>query len=163
MCQDPIKIPVTKVKMFDDLEYLVALKPYQMKRSQYNDIDRVWETSRYHPKLSMSIFKVTRSRKGQTKNFRFGWSDICFWVSFSRTQKLTLEHFLNGPNRKKSENRENTEIAGNSVKNSRFQPSKQQNSVIFQDIYLKFCINICAPDRALSHIFRFFLKYSPIF
>ena len=35
-----------------------ALEPYQMEISGYNDIDRVWDTSRYHPKLSLSILKV---------------------------------------------------------------------------------------------------------
>ena len=29
-----------------------------MEISQYNDIGRVWDTSNYHPKLSVSIFKV---------------------------------------------------------------------------------------------------------
>ena len=35
-----------------------ALEPYQMEISQYNDMDRVWDDSNYHPKLSVSIFKV---------------------------------------------------------------------------------------------------------
>ena len=35
-----------------------ALEPYQKEMSEYNDMDRVWDTSRYHSKLSMSIFKV---------------------------------------------------------------------------------------------------------
>ena len=35
-----------------------ALEPYEMEISQYNDMDRVWDTSKYHPKLSVSIFKV---------------------------------------------------------------------------------------------------------
>ena len=35
-----------------------ALEPYGMEISQYNGMDRIWDTSRYHPKLSVSIFKV---------------------------------------------------------------------------------------------------------
>ena len=35
-----------------------ALEPYGIEISQYNDMDRVWDTSKHHPKLSMSIFKV---------------------------------------------------------------------------------------------------------
>ena len=35
-----------------------ALELYQKEISQYNDIDRVWYISRYHPKLSLSILKV---------------------------------------------------------------------------------------------------------
>ena len=35
-----------------------ALEPYGMEISQYYDMDRVWDTSKYHPKLSLSIFKV---------------------------------------------------------------------------------------------------------
>ena len=92
--------------MFDDLEYLV-LSPYEMEISQYNDMDRVWDTSKYHPKLSVSIFKVKAVqghgiKKDQPENFGFGQCDTCFWVSFSsRTRKMTLEQFLNGRNRKK--------------------------------------------------------------
>ena len=35
-----------------------ALEPYEMEISQYNDMYRVWDTFKYHPKLSVSIFKV---------------------------------------------------------------------------------------------------------
>ena len=90
--------------------------------------------------LRSSLFKVTMSRKGQTKYLRFGRRDTSFWVIFlSRTRQMTLEHFLNDPKRKIFECRENAE---NSVKNGSFRPSKHQNSVIFQDIYLKFCTHI---------------------
>ena len=65
--------------MFVDLEYLFfrALEPYQMEISRYNDMNRVWDTSNYHPKLSVSIsrsrsFKVTRSRKDQLKILGLG-------------------------------------------------------------------------------------------
>ena len=35
-----------------------ALEPHEMEINQYNDIYRVWHTSKYHHKLSVSIFKV---------------------------------------------------------------------------------------------------------
>ena len=74
---------------------------------------------------------------------------------------MTLEHFLNGRNRKNFENRKNAEIAGNRVKNGRFRPSKRQNSDIFQDIYLKFCTRIHL--TGLFHIYSGFLKIRKIF
>ena len=51
-----------------------------------------------------------------------------------KTRKIALEHFLNGPNRTNFETRKNAEIAGNSVKNGRFRPSKRQSSGIYQDV-----------------------------
>ena len=49
-----------KVKIVDNFESLVclALEPHGMRISQNNDIDRVWDTSKYHRKLSVNIFKV---------------------------------------------------------------------------------------------------------
>ena len=46
--------------MFDDFESLALSRtePYGMEVSQCNDMDCVWDTSKYHPKLSVSIFKV---------------------------------------------------------------------------------------------------------
>ena len=35
-----------------------ALEPYGMKISQYSVMAHVWDTSNYHPKLLVSIFKV---------------------------------------------------------------------------------------------------------
>ena len=63
---------------------------------------------------------------------------------------MTLEPFLNCPNRTQFENRENTEIPGNRAKSGRLQHSKYQNSANFQDIYLKFCTH--TPDIVLSHV-----------
>ena len=68
-------------------------------------MNRVSVTSKYHPRLSESILrlrqlKVTGSRKGQTENFMYGWHDTYFLVAFSsRTRKMTVQHFLSGPNR----------------------------------------------------------------
>ena len=70
-------------------------------------------------------------------------SDACLWGSFSsRTRKITLNHFLSGPNWTKFENREKVVIPGNSMKNCHFRPSKCHKLVIFQDIYLKFCTHV---------------------
>ena len=118
---------------------------------------RVWDT-KYHLKPSLSIFKVkvTRSRKGQTENLGFGRRDICFWVSFSsRTRKMTLEYFWNGPNRANFESRENAEIAGNSVKMAFFDLQNSKTRVIFSR-YLHEILYTYTPDRVLSHIFRIF-------
>ena len=65
---------------------------------------------------------------------------------------MTLEHFLNRPNQTDYENRENAEIAGNSVKNGNFRTSKHDNSVTFQDMYLIFCTHV--------HLTQFFHIYS---
>ena len=83
-------------------------------------------------------------------------------VSFSsRTQKMTLEHFFNHPDRTNFENWENAEIAGNSVKNDLLWPSKHQNYVIFQDIYMKFCAHIHL--TGFFHIYFGFLKIRKIY
>ena len=66
-----------------------------------------------------------------------------FLVRFSATtQKTTPEHFLNGPNRTKIENRKNAEILVNSVKSGRFGHSERQNSAVFKDSDLNVCTHI---------------------
>ena len=121
---------------------------------------------KYYPKLSVNIFKVkvTRSRKGQTKNFGFGNRDTCFWVNFSsRTRKMTLEHSLNGPNPTYFENRENAEIGRNIVKITFFDLRNTKT----WPFYKIFCaiLYTYTSDRALSQIFLFFnsIKSSPHF
>ena len=49
-----------KVKIFDDLAYLVLplSTAYKKEISQCNYMDRVWDTSKYDFNLSVSIFKV---------------------------------------------------------------------------------------------------------
>ena len=50
-----------KVKMFDDLVYLVlscTTAAIQAEISQYNNMGRMWDTSKYHRKLSVTIFMV---------------------------------------------------------------------------------------------------------
>ena len=130
--------------------------------SQYNDMDGVWDTSKYHPKLTVSIFKVkiTRSRKGQTENFGFGRRDTCCWVSFSsRTQNMTPEHFWNGPNRTNFEIGKIQKPKETAWKWP-FSTSKQQNSVIFQDICLTFRTHIHLAE--FLHIYSVFLKIRKI-
>ena len=53
-----------------------ALEPYEMEISQYNDMDRVWDTSKYHPKLSVSILKVKVIQGHEVKER----SNLKFWV-----------------------------------------------------------------------------------
>ena len=50
--------PKTKCLMILSIWFCHALELYEMEISNYNDMDRVWETSKYHPKFSVSIFKV---------------------------------------------------------------------------------------------------------
>ena len=45
-----------------------APQPYQMEISQYNNMYRVLDTSRYHPELPMSIFKVKVIHGHEVKN-----------------------------------------------------------------------------------------------
>ena len=44
-----------------------------MEISQYNDMGRVWDTCKYHPKLSVSIFKakVTQDQVKERSNSKF--------------------------------------------------------------------------------------------
>ena len=98
-----------------------------MEISQYN-MDRVWDTSKYYPQLSLSIFKVkvTRSTKGQTESLVR--ADMFLDQCFVKNAKIAL----NGPNRTKLESRKHTKIPRKCIKNGRFRPSKYQNSVIFK-------------------------------
>ena len=91
-------------------------------------MDRVWDTSKYYPQLSLSIFKVkvTRSTKGQTESLVR--EDMFLDQSFVKNAKIAL----NGPNRTKLESRKHTKIPRNCITNGRFRPSKYQNSAIFK-------------------------------
>ena len=140
-----------------------ALEPYEMEIRRYNVMDRVWDTSKYHPKPSVSIFKVKVTQGHEVKE----WSNWKFWVSTawymflgsgfsSGTRKMTVKHFLNGPNRTNFENRENTEIARDSVKNSLLSTFKTPKLGHFQDIYLKFCTHMHL--TGFFHIYCGFLK-----
>ena len=53
-----------------------VLEPCEMEISQYNDMDRVWDTSKYHPNLSVSIFKVKVIQSHEVKERSNGK----FWV-----------------------------------------------------------------------------------
>ena len=70
-----------------------ALEPYEMEISRYIDMDRVCDTSKYHPKLSVSVFKVpvsfkvTRSKKGQTENCGFRRRDAFFGSVFRQERE----------------------------------------------------------------------------
>ena len=119
--------------MFDNFSHLDCgvLGPYEMETSQYNDKDSVWDTSKYHPKLSLSIFKVNviqGHEVNERSNRKFWVWAACYMLLghffSSRTRKMTLEHFLNDPSQTNFENRENAEMARNSLENGLFPPSK---------------------------------------
>ena len=99
-----------------------ALQPYQMKISQNDTMDRVWDTSRYHPKLFVSIFKVKVIQGHEVKgrsNRKFCVWAACymFLCQFLRQKRENGPRTLfDGPNWTKFENRENAEFPGNSVK-----------------------------------------------
>ena len=59
-----------KVKVFDDLAYLALSRStaVQMEISQYSDMDRFWDTAKYHPKPSVSIFKIKVIQRHEVKN-----------------------------------------------------------------------------------------------
>ena len=74
-------------------------------------------------------------------------------------EKMTLVHFLNGQNRPKFENGENTEIPGDSMKIAVFDLQNANTySVIFQDIYLKFCTHVHRTGLFTLTCVPFFLK-----
>ena len=107
-----------------------TLEPYGMEINQYNDMDRVWDTSKYHPKLSVSI--LVKIIQGHEVKERSNWK-VWVWEArymllgqfIVKTRKIDLGHFLNGPNGTNFATRKNAEFAGNSVKNCRFRPSKR--------------------------------------
>ena len=78
-------------------------------------MNRVSDTFKYHPKLSVRIFKVkvirrSRSqRQTKTKFACLGDVITCFKSVFrQQREKMILKHFLNGPNLTKFNNRERT-------------------------------------------------------
>ena len=112
-------------------------------------MDRVWDTSKYHPKHLVSILKVkvTRSRKGQTENFRFGRRDAFLGQFFVKNVENDPKTLYERP---KSGN---VEIAENSVKMT-FLTFKTPKLAHFSR-YLLEVLYTYATDRVLSHIFRF--------
>ena len=93
-------------------------------------------------------------RKVKLKILGFGGVIHFLGQFFVKNAKNDPRTFLNGPNRTNFGNRENTENAENSEKNGLFylQNNESRNSVIFLDIYLKFCTHM--------HLTEFFHVYS---
>ena len=93
-------------------------------------------------------------RKVKLKILGFGGVIHFLGQFFVKNAKNDPRTFLNGPNRTNFGNRENTENAENSEKNCLFylQNTESRNSVIFLDIYLKFCTHM--------HLTEFFHMYS---
>ena len=85
-------------------------------------MDRVWDTSKYHSKLLVTIFnvKVIQNHAVKEKSnwkLTFGRGDTCFWsVLHQEREKITIKNALSGLKRTKFTNQENAEIPGNSVK-----------------------------------------------
>ena len=79
------------------------------------------------------LFKITRSRKGQTKKLVLS-GVIHVYRSFFRheREKMTLKHFLKGPNRTNFENQKNPVMLANSVKNGLFALQNTRNRLFFK-------------------------------
>ena len=45
-----------------DVWFCCALQPYQMEISHETNVNHIWDTSKSHPKVSVSIFEVSHSR-----------------------------------------------------------------------------------------------------
>ena len=107
-------------------------------------------------------FKFTRSRKGQTENFRFGRRDTCLWVSLSaKTQKNDLRTLCERTKSDKFFKSGKCINRRNSVKNGPFRPLNHQNSVLLQDLYLKFCRHIYLKRFFDIYSIFYFRKLSP--
>ena len=96
-------------------------------------------------------FRVTRSTEGQTENFTFEGRDHVLGQFSINNAKMALERFLNGPNRKKMKIKKCRNSREQRGRLNFFPPSKYQNSVIFEDIYLTFCTHIDL--RGFSNIY----------
>ena len=145
-------------------------EPHAMEISQCNDMDRVWNTYMYHPKLSMCIFKVkVKVIQGheikERSNWKFwAWSASYIFLGqfFVTSAKMTLEHFLTakiGQILKIGKMRKSPEIAWK-VAVPYFQNAKTFSR------YLHAILYTYTPDRVLSHIFCFFFRipeFSSIF
>ena len=91
-----------QVQMFDDLAYLALSRTtaVQMEISQYNGIDRVWDTSKHHHKLSVGIFKVKviqGHEVKETSNYTFfvwsAWYMFLCQFFVKNAEKWTLNTF----------------------------------------------------------------------
>ena len=105
-----------------------------------NGMKRVWDTStilifrradfgRGHP---ISLFQ-----KGQASNFGLGLCYICFGPIFlQERQTMSLKCFLRTKLKNKISKSGKYRKPSHSVKSVHFCPSKYQNSVVLQDVYL---------------------------
>ena len=82
----------------------------------------------------------------KVENFGLGWCDALSQFS-SATQKMVLNHFLNGQIGQNFECREDAEIPGNSVSMTFSDIQNGNIQPFFQDINFKFCThklyNVC--------------------
>ena len=112
-------------------------------------MDPVRDTSQYHPKLSLIIFKVKVIQchfpgQGKVKLKILCLGGVCMFLGqvSLRTRKMTPEDLFNGPNPTKFENRKNAEILENTVKmavfdlqNTKTRPFFKISTQIFVHLY----------------------------
>ena len=135
-----------------------ALEPYEMEISQYIDIDRGWDTSKYHPKLSVSIFKVKVVQGHEVKG-RSNWK---FWVWAAWYLFLTQFFVKNAKNDHRTlfePHKTDKFWKSGKCRNHRKQREKWPFSTFktpklghFSRYLLDFFYTY-TPDRVLSHIF----------
>ena len=85
---------------------------------------------------------VWGQRQVKLKVLCLGYVIRVFWSVFVKNVKNDSRTLLNSLYRAKFENPENAEIPGNIVKIGLFRLLKYQNTVVFQDVNLKFCKHI---------------------
>ena len=111
-------------------------------------MDRVWDTSNYQSKFSLNIFKFKVIQGHEVKE-GLTWK-FCFWATwymfmgqfFVKNVKNDPRTFFERPKSDKFWKPGKYRNRREQRKNDPFRPSKHQNSVIFQDIYLKFCTRV---------------------
>ena len=101
--------PESESANFFRLQLQLRLQPKRSTLTDYNPVSAQtpqpcpWVPPKCCVALSqINVIKGQKVRKGQTQNFEFGWCDTMFLGNiFVKNAKMTLEHFLNGPNRTK--------------------------------------------------------------
>ena len=137
-----------------------ALDSYEMETSQYNDMDRVWNTSKYHPKPSGSIFKVKVIQGHEVKgrsNGKFGiWAVGYLFLGqiSSRTRKNDPRTLFE---RSKSDNVwKSREWRNRRKRREKWHFSTYKTPKLGH--FLRYPLEIlytCTPERFLSYIFLF--------
>ena len=142
-------------------------QPYQMEISQYNDMDSVWVTFSIIRSFRWAFRSQGHSSSEVKERLNGIFYVLMVWCMFldhfsPKTLKMTLEHFLNGPNRTKFENSENTEIAGTASKMavSTFKIGTKTRS--FSRYHLNFCTHKQLIEFFQIHSTFLIRKLSPV-